>query len=205
MAAGGTGSADTASRILDAAERLVQVRGFNGFSYADVASELTITKAALHYHFASKADLGAALITRYAERFSQALAEVDAATDAAGTVPAAPAKLAAYARLYVEVLRSSRMCLCGMLAAEYPTLPEPMQVAVLGFFDDNEKWLQGVLEQGRTDGSLRFAGSSLDTARMIISSLEGAMLVARPYADVSRLQAAADRMLAGLISTSNTV
>ena len=28
---------DTATRILDVAERLVQVRGFNGFSYADVA------------------------------------------------------------------------------------------------------------------------------------------------------------------------
>jgi len=32
-------SADTSSRILDVAERLVQLRGFNGFSYADVASE----------------------------------------------------------------------------------------------------------------------------------------------------------------------
>ena len=34
------GEADTASRILDIAERLVQSRGFNAFSYADIASEL---------------------------------------------------------------------------------------------------------------------------------------------------------------------
>jgi len=46
------------------AERLVQVRGFNGFSYADIAAELHITKASLHYHFATKADLGEALIAR---------------------------------------------------------------------------------------------------------------------------------------------
>ena len=69
--------AGTASRILNVAERLVQVRGFNGFSYADIAVELQITKAALHYHFASKADLGEALIARYADHFMGALAHLD--------------------------------------------------------------------------------------------------------------------------------
>ena len=34
---------DTASAVLDVAERLVQVRGFNGFSYAHVAAELGLT------------------------------------------------------------------------------------------------------------------------------------------------------------------
>ena len=63
---------DTAERILDVAERLVQTRGFNGFSYADIAGELGMTKAALHYHFAGKAELGEALVTRYAERFAAA-------------------------------------------------------------------------------------------------------------------------------------
>ena len=49
---------DTAQRILDIAARLVQTRGFNGFSYADVAAELEVTKASLHYHFPTKAELG---------------------------------------------------------------------------------------------------------------------------------------------------
>ena len=52
------GERGTASRILDVAERLAQTQGYNGFSYADIAAELGITKASLHYHFASKADLG---------------------------------------------------------------------------------------------------------------------------------------------------
>ena len=38
-------NADTPQRILDIAERLVQTRGFNGFSYADIAGPLRITKA----------------------------------------------------------------------------------------------------------------------------------------------------------------
>src|SRR6516165_6091069 len=157
----------TATRVLDTAERLVQVRGFNGFSYADIAAELQITKASLHYHFATKADLGEALINRYSTRFFGALAEVDAAG------VAAPAKLAAYAKLYADVLSEQKMCLCGMLAAEYPTLPRPMQAAVVGFFDHNEGWLETVLEQGRDEGSLAFAGPATDTARMIVSGLEG--------------------------------
>jgi TetR/AcrR family transcriptional regulator, transcriptional repressor for nem operon len=182
----------TASRILDAAERLVQVRGFNGFSYADIAAELRITKAALHYHFAAKADLGQALIARYASRFTDALAGIDAR----GLGPAA--KLAAYADLYLRVLRDRKMCLCGMLAAEYQTLPQPMRDAVITFFDHNESWLEGVLAQGRDEGSLQFTGSACDTARMVVAGLEGAMLVARPYGDIVRFQAAAANLLAGL-------
>ena len=148
----------TASRVLDAAEALVQVRGFNGFSYADIAAELQITKASLHYHFATKADLGEALITRYAARFLEALAEMD--TDGA----------AAYAKLYADVLSQHKMCLCGMLAAEYPTLPAPMQTAVLGFFDENEAWLAAVLEQGSQEGSLDFSGPARDAARFQVAA-----------------------------------
>ena len=187
-----TSAADTAAQILDAAERLVQERGFNGFSYADIASELGVTKAALHYHFASKADLGDALIERYAERFFAALASVD------GDETDAVVKLRAYAKLYADVFRDDRMCLCGMLAADYATLPDPMRERVVRFFDDNEVWLARVLEEGRKAGSVRFEGSPRPVARTLIGSLEGAMLVARPYHDVKRFRDAADLLIRGL-------
>ncbi len=177
------------------AEQLVQVRGFNGFSYADVAAELGITKASLHYHYPGKGELGEALIARYAERFAESLAAID------GEAGTPSAKLDAYANLYADVLRGRRMCLCGMLAAEYETLPEQIRQAVVAFFDDNEAWLEGVLEQGRVDGGLRFEASAKDTARMIISGLEGAMLVARPYSDAGRFQAAATTLLTNLVLT----
>ena len=185
---------DTATKILDVAERLVQTRGFNGFSYADVAAELKITKAALHYHFAGKAELGEALVARYAARFTEALAEVEVGK------PEAPARLDGYADLYLDVLRQQRMCLCGMMAAEFETLSTSMQDALIRFFDENERWLGRVLEQGRKDGSLTFAGPPGATARMIVSGLEGAMLVARPFGDLTRFQETADHLLSGLKS-----
>jgi TetR/AcrR family transcriptional regulator, transcriptional repressor for nem operon len=187
------GGGGTASRILDSAERLVQSRGFNGFSYADVAEELALTKAALHYHFPGKAELGSALIERYCERFAAELSRIDAEGSAAA------AKLAAYVRIYAEVLRDDRLCLCGMLAADYATLPAPMRTAVTRFFDLNETWLAGVLEDGRGDGSLRFAGTAAGGAQALIGGLEGAMLVARPYGGGgARFEAAAERLLVSL-------
>jgi len=183
---------DTRTAILDTAERLVQQRGFNGFSYADVAAELGVTTAGLHYHFPGKAELGEALMTRYAERFSAALVEIDA------TETSMPSRLDAYARLYADVLHDQRMCLCGMLAAEYQTLPPRMQEAVLSFFDANERWLVGVLKTGRRDGSLAFDQPPADAARLIVSALEGAMLVARPFADVGRFETAARALMKSL-------
>jgi TetR/AcrR family transcriptional regulator, transcriptional repressor for nem operon len=190
------GDGETAARILDIAERLVQSRGYNGFSYADVAAELGVTKASLHYHFPGKAELGEALIARYAARFADALEQIDRRS----ADPAA--KLDAYASIYADVLRDRRMCLCGMLAADYDTLPEPMRDAVIRFFDDSEAWLTAVLEQGQQEGALRLSGSATEAAQAIVSGLEGALLIARPYGDVARFQSAATRLLTSFADTS---
>ena len=185
-------SADTARRILDVAERLVQTRGFNGFSYADIAEALDVTKASLHYHFPSKADLGKRLIERYEKAFLATLKAIDAAA-------AAPRdKLKRYTRIYAQVLRDNRMCLCGMLASDYATLPKPMKEEVKHFFDENEQWLAAVLEQGRKDGSLEFKGSAVDLARGMVGSLEGAMMLARSYGEPARFHTVAERLVASL-------
>jgi TetR/AcrR family transcriptional repressor of nem operon len=182
----------TTVRILDVAERMLQVRGYNGFSYGDVAAELGITRAALHYHYRGKAELGLALIERYAARFAAALADLDT------TAPDAAAELRGYVGLYLDVMSADRMCLCGMLAAEYRTLPDALQKAVCAFFRSNTAWLTRVLEEGRADGSLTFEGTPEDTAAVVLGGLEGAMLITRLDGDVARFTSAADRLLAGV-------
>jgi len=183
---------DTAERVLDVAERLAQTRGFNAFSYADIARELDVTKAALHYHFPTKAALGEALISRYTTRFARALEQIDAER------PDANVCLEAFVDLYAQVLAEDRMCLCGVLAADYDTLPEAMQIQVIRFFDLNEAWLAAVLERGLDAGSVRFAGSAKQEAQLIVGTLEGAMLVARTYHDERRFSGTAGRLLAEL-------
>jgi len=184
--------AGTAQRILDIAERLVQTRGFNGFSYADIAGPLRITKASLHYHFPAKAVLGTRLIERYERNFLAALASIDR------TGSDARQKLRRYAAIYGDVLRADRMCLCGMLAAEFSTLPKAMQKNMRHFFDENERWLGVVLDRGRKAKELAFSGPAREVARALVGSLEGAMMIARSYGEPARFQVVADRLLAEL-------
>ena len=181
-----------ASAILDVAERFAQTQGYNGFSYADIAAELGVTKASLHYHFPSKAELGRALVERYHEQFALALDAIDQRTDEPQT------KLEQYVGLYNSVLNNQRMCLCGMLAAEYATLPAPMQRALTLFFDANERWLTGVLMRGLRNGSLSFREPASERARLLLGALEGAMLVARSYGKPSHFELTASYLLADL-------
>jgi TetR/AcrR family transcriptional repressor of nem operon len=182
----------TRNRILDVAERLAQVRGFNGFSYADVAAELGITTASVHYHFAGKEELGRALVARYTERFDAALAAIEV------EVVDAARKLEAYVDLYLQVLRGERMCLCGMLAAEYETLPVSMKEGVLAFFDANERWLECVLDGASGLRAPGLRAPARDAARVLVGGLEGAMLVARPRSDVEGFRASARTLIASL-------
>src|ERR1700683_5254922 len=87
-----------ATAILDVAEKLAQTRGYNGFSYADIAAQLGVTKASLHYHFPSKAELGRALIERYRVLFGAALDAIDQQTKEPHE------KLKQYVGLYNSVL-----------------------------------------------------------------------------------------------------
>jgi TetR/AcrR family transcriptional regulator, transcriptional repressor for nem operon len=185
-------AADTPQRILDVAEHLVQTRGFNGFSYADIAAAVGLTKATLHYHFATKAELGRRLIERYAAAFAGALQRIDSAA------PGAAARLRAYVKLYADVLAEDRMCLCGMAAAEYGTLPVPMQKALQLFFAANEVWLTRLLDQGQNEGYLCLRAPAREEAAMMMSALEGAMLVARAMGDPNRFERAAASLLAQL-------
>lgn len=184
--------ADTPQRILDIAERLVQTRGFNGFSYADIAEALEVTKASLHYHFPSKAELGKRLIERYEQTFLAALKGIDAS----GVGPRE--KLKRYVRIYADVLNDNRMCLCGMLASDYTTLPKAMKDEVRHFFDENERWLATLLEQGRKSGTFEFKGAGRELAGSIVGSLEGAMMLARSYGDATRFARATERLFASL-------
>jgi TetR/AcrR family transcriptional repressor of nem operon len=148
-----------------------------------------VTKASLHYHFAAKADLGRELIQRYERNFTAVLAQIDeSAADA-------HEKLARYCAIYADVLRANRMCLCGMLAAEFSTLPKPMRDEMRHFFDANERWLVDVLEQGKRDRSLKYSGRAVDVARALVGSLEGAMMIARSYGEPTRFQSVIARLL----------
>jgi TetR/AcrR family transcriptional repressor of nem operon len=174
----------TGDAILDIAQRFVQTRGYNGFSYRDIAADLGIKAASIHYYFPTKSDLGVRLAARYRERFRREL-------DAIGAqVPDPEQQLYRFGDLFRQTFEvGNRLCLCGMLSAEIATLPDPVASEVEGFFRETEGWLAGVLSAGRDAGRFRFAGPAQTQARFLLAILEGAMVVARGLRDAANFQA----------------
>jgi hypothetical protein len=54
------------------------------------------------------------------------------------------------------------------------------------------------LSDGQADGTLSLCESAGQAAQMIVSGLEGAMLVSRPFSDPDRFESAAHRLLTTL-------
>ncbi|PPD22715.1 MAG: TetR family transcriptional regulator [Methylomonas sp.] len=179
-------------RILTSAQRLVQQRGFNGFSYADIAKEVGIRKASLHHHFPSKTDLGVALIQSYTVQLSNALAGINSSQLAPQD------KLAAYIDIYRNALSADCMCLGGMLATEALTLDSSMLPSLKRFFELNVSWLANVL----TEGSLhefKLTNSPEQHARAILSALQGALLIARASGDHAGFEQTGEILRQGLL------
>ena len=66
-----------------------------------------------------------------------------------------------------------------MLAAELLSLEAENVEQVRGFFRENHWFIEQILNEGRSDGSLAFPGETAAMARLVFSTLEGALLVAR--------------------------
>lgn len=168
---------DTKEHILAVAQKLVQQRGFNDFSYADIAEEVGIRKASLHHHFATKAELGVALLEIYSAQLNNELLRISA-------LPVkADAKLNAYCSLFQSSLQAKCMCLGGMMASDSLTLDKAMLPGLKHFFDLNTEWLAEVLAEGKSQKLFVLTSTAADHARVLLAALEGALLIARATGD----------------------
>lgn len=101
--------AKTRERIIDSAEGFVYQHGFAATSIDKVIEKAEITKGAFFYHFKSKADLGRALIQRYAERD---LAHLDHTMTRAEKLSSDP--------------RQQVLIFIGLLQEDFGSLPDPI-------------------------------------------------------------------------------
>ena len=174
---------DTAEQILDLAETLIQTRGYSAFSYQDIADSLGIRKASIHYHFASKAELGVAVVDRYIERFGAALVSI-----AEDEEQSSLAMLDFYVQPYLQFASTpDRVCLSGALAGEMMALPPEVRARVDHFFRTHQLWLTKILKRGVARSEFRLAAPAPKVARFIFGALQGALLVKRTTGDISQI------------------
>jgi len=172
---------NTRELIVEHAQRLIQERGYNGFSYRDLATLIGIKTSSIHYYFPQKEDLLLAVVRQYQSRWHAAIQTIDPALRADDTL-----------RAYVEAHRrafcgTERICLGAALAAELGALPGCARQAVQGFYAANEAWLTDLLEQGAREGSLRVPGDLRASARALYAALQGSLVSARLFEEEKRI------------------
>jgi len=160
--------------ILNMAEALLQDKGFNGFSYAHISTELGVKNAAIHYHFPTKEDLARAVIQRYRDRFQLWI-------NNSRIKDLSPAKkLDWFFSIYTDMRADKgKVCLVGSMEAEFNSIPPGLQAEVEALHKELLTWLEATLSEGRVVGAFRFNGDPAGKAALILSSVQGALQMAR--------------------------
>jgi len=188
----------TQQKLIDSARYLIQTRGYNGFSYADVADEVQVRKASIHHHFPTKADLARAVVEESRAGIVAQIALLDG--DDFDPVQ----KLGFYTGYWERCITdaSAPFCVAGMLAAELPSLPPELADCVRAHFRDLSMWLETILTKGAQQGVFRFQGAASTEAEAFISLIYGAMLTARAFGDPFKFAEVARGGLRRLVSTA---
>jgi TetR/AcrR family transcriptional regulator, transcriptional repressor for nem operon len=177
---------ETADHILETAHTLISDMGYSAFSYADIADAVHISKASIHHHFPTKANLVVVVLRAHRERFLQS------AEMLAQRVDDPLARLQAYVQHWEGCIRDQKrpFCIAALLAAELPSLPEEVRVEVQQHFLELSGWIRTTLEEGVRKRSLKLQGTAEDEAQMFMAVVHGAMLSARALGSAEVFHAA---------------
>ena len=165
---------NTKTQLLDSAERVARMRGYDGFSYADLASDVGIRKASVHHHFPTKADLALALIRRYRQRIADNLERM------ASQHSTASKRLMAFIEMYRAAMGDGEaLCLCVSLSIGQRSLTGPVLEEMELFHRDGLTWLTEQFALGLEDGTVSDVIDPADEAAACQATMEGAQLLAR--------------------------
>ena len=160
--------------LLDAAEKRVRTGGYDNFSFRDLAADVGIKSASVHYHFPTKASLAETLVQNYSDRFMAALPPLES------DLSHPQAFISAYVQLFRRALIDDElMCLCGLFGAETDALPEAVRLQTRHFFERNIEWLTQVYQKDHLLDSKHARNKAIG----LIAGLEGAMLMSKSLGD----------------------
>lgn len=175
---------DIADHILTTAETLVQTKGYNAFSYKDIANIVGVKTSSIHYYFPSKADLGVAVIKKHIEWLGAELEQL------INKKYSCKKKL----ELFIEsiftntYLSNRKMCLGGMFASDVLTLPQEIQREARVFFNRLQDWMKRLLTEAIDKKEFCIEKKEINNeAFFVFSIIEGALLLTRLFQDETHL------------------
>ncbi len=133
-------------RMLRAAARCFNKKGFSGTSLKDVANELGLTDAALYYYVRNKEELVYLCYVRAAELGYEAMQRAEQAGGNGWEV------VLAYLRFHVEMMVGERGPIAIM--SEIPTLKPDHREEILSLSRRHSRRFEALLQRGIDDGSI---------------------------------------------------
>ncbi len=174
---------DKRTRIVDTAARLVHEHGFASTSLADIARESGVPLGNLYYYFKTKDAIGEALVEMVTAETATARATWDAKLEPRE-------RILAFIQATIDgresVARSG--CRVGGLCSELHKDPGPLAKQAASLFDGFLKWLE---VQFRLLGK---GAESRDLAFHLVSSVQGASLLANTFHDTRQVTRECNRL-----------
>lgn len=182
---------DTRNRALDLGRHYLQTLGFNGFSFQTIADELGIKKASLHYYFASKEDMGLAILEDYEKAFDRWTTKVKA-------LPAHKKIEQMFQIFFKMALDNKKICPVGVLCADFNTISKRMKKKLLAFHQKQRNWLKTTLRQGVREKSFHKNLNISASADLIMITIQGGVQMARLRGEIKSFKSTGKSLIVSL-------
>jgi TetR/AcrR family transcriptional regulator, transcriptional repressor for nem operon len=167
----------TREQILDAAGRLIHLRGFHNTSVEDILRESGVGKGNLYYYFKSKDELGYAALDRTLERIQTEILE---RLSASGIDPWT--QLESFLDYAIERARREGCaggCPLGNLALEMSDIHEGFRTRLSDAFAQVRSKIEETLRRAQGGGTLRTGTDIPRLANFILAGFEGAFMMGK--------------------------
>ena len=168
--------------LLRSATQTVRRGGSAALNFRDLGQSVGVKSSTVHYYFPTKSDLLHEIAGEYTAVFIEALEE---GVRGSGSFRQ---DMLVLVDLFRDAQGEKLSCLCGMLATEADLLDPKVKSTVNQFFAAVQDW---VIRQAKAHAVPTPGGLAPATfARLLVSLLEGALLLSRLNAHKSSLAAA---------------
>lgn len=183
-------------QLLEHTLTLLAMRGYNGFSYRDLAELVGVKTSSIHYYFPAKEDLALAAVQAYTVTVGDILRGIDASLPLKEQIDR-------YLALWRKDLGTGRVCPYCMLAADACCMPQNVLAALQTFQCMHEAWISQRLERAVTEKGIELPGTPGACAMTILGALQSGLISARLFGKPCRLDAAS-AMLRSAVAEENS-
>jgi TetR/AcrR family transcriptional repressor of nem operon len=181
-------------KILTSAKELFHENGFQQTSVDEILKKSGVTKSNFYYHFKSKEELGLTILDRFIQLY-----ESDVLMKTLGNKELTPSErlIEFYrsVRTFHRDLEKPRGCPFGNMAIEMSGSNESFREKLSVFFNAWEKIIEECISEGMRSGDFRGDLPPGLIAQLILSHLEGAIMMVKTHRSIEPLSSGSETIL----------